>query len=269
MISLRPAHDLPFPELLDLWNAAYAGYLVPLTFDEAMLRRHIRRSGLDLSRSVVGLVDGRPFGPSLAAFRGRRAWIGGFGVAEPFRRRGLATQLMEAHLARLAEQGVDEVWLEVIDANPAREVYRRCGFAETRTLRMFEGVAPAGDPGRDLAAAELAARHAALNRTRPAWRRDLPTLMDAVEVEGAAFVGVEGGYAVAGLQGERLFVFDAAAADAGAGIRLLEALGARWPGTILRLVDEPEATPFSLACSAAGFANPLTQIEMVRPTSET
>lgn len=266
MISLRPADELPFPKLLELWNAAYSGYLVPLTFDEAMLRRHIRRSGLDLSRSVIGQVDGRPFGPSLAAFRDRRAWIGGFGVAEPFRRRGLATRLLGAHLARLAEQGVGEVWLEVIDANPAREVYRRCGFAEHRILRLFEGLAPSGDPGRDLDAAELAARHAALNPVRPAWRRDLPTVTDAIDVEAAAAIGVEGGYAAAGLQGERLFVFDAAAADVGSGMRLLAALGARWPGAVLRLVDEPDGSPLAAACAAAGLANPLTQVEMVRPT---
>lgn len=265
MLSMRPAADLAFPDLLGLWNAAYAGYFVPLLLDEAMLTRHIRRSGLDLERGVVGMIDGEVFGLSLAAFRNDRAWIGGFGVAEPLRRRGLATRLMAAHLTRLDSEGVAETWLEVIDENPAREVYRRCGFTETRVLRMFEGgPRPGDDAGEVLSPQAVAARHAVLNRVRPAWRRDLATLTDALTFEGAEAIGVEGAYAVAGLQGERLFVFDAAAGDPDAGARLLGALARRWPGRPLRLVDEPDGSALAKACEAFGLANPLNQIEMVR-----
>jgi len=264
MLTLRPLAELDSDALLALWNAAYAGYLVPLQFDRAMLERHIRRSGIDLQRSVVGAIDGQDFGLSLAAFRDRRAWIGGFGVAEAFRRRGLATRLMEAYLERLDSEGVGEVWLEVIDANPAREVYRRCGFAETRELRMFEGAPVAGDAGDELSTEALARRHAALNPVRPVWRRDLPALMDSVAVEGASVLGVEGAYAVALDQGERVFLCDAAAVDREAATRLLGALAHRWPGKPLRLVDEPLDSPLARACAAAGLANPLNQFEMLR-----
>jgi len=269
MVSYRPAAALAFPDLLALWNAAYAGYLVPLAFDEVMLRRHIRRSGLDLDRSLAGFEGEVPFGLSLAAFRGERAWIGGFGIAESHRRRGLATTLMQAHLERLAAGGAAQAWLEVIDRNPAREVYRRCGFAETRVLAMHEGRPEAGEAGETLDVAELAARHAALNPVRPTWRRDLPTLRDSIERDGAVIVGTAGAYAVAGVQGERLFVFDAAAADSGAARRLLGALAARWPEMVVRLVDEPAGSPLSAACEAAGFSNPLKQVEMTRPLPET
>lgn len=269
MVSYRPAAALAFPDLLALWNAAYAGYLVPLVFDEAMLGRHIRRSGLDLERSLAGFEDGVPFGLSLAAFRGDRAWIGGFGIAESHRRRGLATTLMQAHLERLATGGTAQAWLEVIDRNPAREVYRRCGFAETRVLAMHEGRPQAGEAGETLDVAELAARHAAFNPVRSTWRRDLPTLLDSIERDGAVMVGTADAYAVAGVQGERLFVFDAAASDFAAARRLLGALAARWPGMVVRLVDEPDDSPVSRACRAAGFSNPLNQVEMMRPLSET
>lgn len=269
MLTLRPAADLDFPGLLALWNTAYGGYLVPLTFDEAMLGRHLRRSGMDLERSVVGQIGGELFGLSLAAFRDQgsscRAWIGGFGVGEPFRRRGLATRLMTAHLERLESEGVGEVWLEVIDANPAREVYRRCGFAETRELKMFEGSPAAGtDAGEILSAEALAERHAALNPDRPTWRRELPTLADSLAHDGAGAIGVEGAYAVAAVQGERLSVLDAAAADESAANAILGALALRWPGLPMRLLDEPADTPLARACAAAGFANPLNQLEMVR-----
>lgn len=264
MLTLRSLSGLDSDALLALWNAAYAGYLVPLQFDRAMLERHIRRSGIDLRRSVVGAMNGQDFGLSLAAFRDRRAWIGGFGVDEAFRRRGLATRLMNAHLEQLDADGVDEVWLEVIDSNPAREVYRRCGFGDARELRMFEGAAAPGVAGEDLPEQALAERHAALHRGRPAWRRDLPTLMDAISVEGASILGVDGAFALAIDQGERLFVFDAAAADPVAAGRLLGALAERWPGKPLRLVDEPTDSPMAAACLAAGLSNPLNQFEMVR-----
>lgn len=272
MLTLRPAADLTFADLLTLWNGAYAGYFMPLVFDEAMLARHIRRSGLDLKRSVVGEVDGQPFGLSLAAFRKQgsisSAWIGGFGIIEASRRKGLATRLMGAHLKRLEAERVSETWLEVIDSNPAREVYRRCGFCETRALRMFEGMfAPGSGAGEVLSAQIMAERHAALHPEPPTWRRQLPTLMDGLTVEGATPVGVEGGYALALDQGgERLFVFDAAAVDEAAATRLLGALAARWPDLPLRLIDEPDGSPLARACEAAGLANPLNQVAMMRPT---
>ena len=78
-------------------------------------------------------------------------------------------------------------------------------------------------------------------------------------------MGVEGAYALVQDQaGQRLFVFDAAAADEAAARRLLGALARRWPGLPLRLVDEPAGSPLALACEAAGLANPLNQVEMVR-----
>lgn len=269
MLTLRPAADLSPPDLLALWNAAYGGYLVPLTFDQAMLDRHIRRGGLDLRKAVVGAIDGEAFGLSLAAYRDRRAWIGGFGIAEAFRRRGLATRLMQAHLERLDDEGVAEVWLEVIDVNPAREVYRRCGFNEVRELLVLDGVPLPGaggvDHGETLSTLALAERHAALNPVRPSWRRDMPTLIDGLTVEGATALGVDGGYAVALVQGERLAVLDAAAADPSSAARLLGALVARWPGRALRLIDEAPDSPLARVWLEAGLTVPLRQVEMTRP----
>jgi ribosomal protein S18 acetylase RimI-like enzyme len=268
VLTLRSAEDPPFADLLALWNGAYADYIVPLLLDEAMLRRHLRRSGIDLRRSVIGESDGEPFGLSLAAFREDRAWIGGFGVLAAFRRRGLASALMQAHLARLDVAGVSQTGLEVIDINPAREVYRRSGFAETRTLLMYEGTVEAsGDPGEVLTAGELAARHARLNPTRATWRREMPTLLDSLSREDAVAIGIEGAYAVGLDQGERIHLLDAAAIDAGAAARLLRAAAARWPARPLRLVDEPEGSPLAAACVAAGMANPLRQVEMARPVN--
>lgn len=269
MIELFPASDFDGQTLSLIWNTAYAGYFVPMNFTQEVLHRHVRRSGIDLRRSLVGGVAGEPFGLSLAAVRGDRAWIGGFGIAPQFRRKGLAGQLMAAHLARLDAGGVEETRLEVIDVNPAREVYRRCGFRETRELLMLEG-APRADGAVAMALdrERLAAAHDGLNRDRPSWRREWPTVLDGLQ-EGAVALGVEragavAAYAVAAEHLGRLVVHDAAAVDREAAGVLFGALGRRWPGLSIRLVDEPAGTPLAQAAAAAGLTVGLKQVEMRR-----
>lgn len=269
MLDIDRASDYSLAALTRIWNAAYEGYFVPLNFTEALVERHVRRSQIDLSRSLVALADDQPVGLSLAAFRGARAWIGGFGVAAAHRRRGLAGQLMTAQLELIDREGAAETVLEVIDENPAREVYRRAGFVETRDLLVFEGLPPYGESALEaLSAEQLAEAHGRLNRARPTWRREMPTLTDGVR-EGAAALGLQRGgeiaaYAVAFEHGGRLILFDAAAADADAGVSLLSALGARWRDLPVRLTDEPGDTPLAIAALASGLRREMTQLEMVR-----
>ncbi len=181
-VTFAAASHFTLGELAPLWTRAYEGYFVPLAFDVAQLAWHVTRSDVELAKSVVGFVDGEPFGLSLAGIRGGRAWIGGFGVALEYRRRGLAGRLMSEHLSRLAEAGVAETWLEVIDVNPAREVYRRCGFTETRELLAFVGqAAPGADGLAEIGPDELAQAHARLHPAAPAWRRQIETLLHDVE----------------------------------------------------------------------------------------
>jgi ribosomal protein S18 acetylase RimI-like enzyme len=265
-IRFEPADAYDGAALTALWGRAYEGYFVPLQFSEAMLRRHVRRSQIDLAASLVGLLDDQPFGLSLAGRRGQRAWIGGFGVAAEHRRRGLAGRLIAEHVRRLDAAHVAETGLEVIDINPAQAVYAAAGFVTVRRLDSFEGAPRAGEPGRRLDAATLAAAHARLAGA-PSWRREAPTVCDALTVERAEAIGVGDGditaYAVL-LHGEPLSLVDAAAADAGSARRLLAALGAHRPGRTLRLIDEPEGTPLAEALRETGFRRILGQFEMRR-----
>lgn len=269
-IGFEAADRLGAEALAALWTDAYAGYFVPLAFTPAMLAAHVRRSGLDLSRSLVGRVDGEPFGLSLAGFRGQVAWIGGFGVVAARRRQGLAGRLMAEHLGRLDAAGAAETRLEVIVQNPAREVYRAAGFAETRRLTSWTGAPRRGAPVAlgELSVAELAEAHGRLHASPPAWRRGLPTLR-ADLADGAAALGVRRdgrvrAYAVAAPTPDRLNLSDAAAEDVAAAAALLAGLAARWPGLPLRLIDEPAGTPLGQALRAAGLEVLLEQAEMAR-----
>lgn len=269
--EFRPADRFSLAELAALWRAAYAGYYVPLAFDEVQLARHILWSGLDLSLSLVGLADGEAFGLSLAARDGDEAWIGGFGVAPAWRRRGLATRLIAAQTTRLDAAGVKRTRLEVIDVNPAREVYRGAGFAETRPLLVLEGaLAGRGDAGVAVDATRFAQAHARLHAPAPtSWRRKLDRLRVILSDQPAFVVGVERDGAIAAFavvldHPERFGVFDAAAADETAAHALLSALAAERPGAHVRIVDEPDGTPLARVLLGKGFTEPLRQVEMER-----
>lgn len=267
-LTFAAANTITLGELTPLWNRAYEAYVVPLVFDVPQLAWHITRADIDRSKSVIGLLDGKSFGLSLAGIRGDRAWIGGFGIALEHRRKGLASRLMAEHLSRLRAAGVREVSLEVIDINPAGEVYRRCGFAQTRELVAFAGPAqPGPDELVELGAEELAEVHARLHGAPPTWRRQAETLVNDIEAGADALAlrrsGEVAAFAVAQPSGGRLNLLDAAATEPESATALLGALAAKWPGHDLRLIDEPPGTPMAQAAERLRFSVLLKQVEMV------
>lgn len=280
MITVTTADHLPLVDLLDIWNRGFSGYFVDNTMDESRLARHIRWSAVDLARSAVLLVDQKPAGFSLAAIErrggGPAAWIAGFGVAPEHRRKGLAGQLMREHCRMLDNAGVIETLLEVIDVNPARRVYSAAGFRETRTLLSLQGVPrEAREPSPvEAARLELSALeelHASLHaQSPPVWRRELPALgrilADQESAELLALPAESGytAYALIMAGSERVALLDACASDAASAGLLIRALAHAFPGKILRIIDEPEASPMIEAMAASGIAAFLTQVEMVR-----
>jgi predicted GNAT family acetyltransferase len=89
--------------------------------------------------SVVACADGRLAGFVLAALQeqqGKRiAWNAGTGVAVPFRRQGIAKQLMHKAVEALQEIQVDEYWLEVVCDNVgAIRAYESAGFQKAARL---------------------------------------------------------------------------------------------------------------------------------------
>ena len=273
VIRFEPASASTPAELTALWNRAYESYYVPLVFTEAHLSHHMRRSGMELDRSLVGRIDGEPFGLSCIAVRGERAWLGGFGVAKEHRRRGLAARMLSEHLMRLDLSGVRETVLEVISHNPARELYRAAGFVEQGpTLLVIGGVPRAGGEAvaAELDAEMLAKAHAGLRRAAPlTWRRDMPTLLDDLAHGARAWAvmreGQPAAFAVVQEMGGQDGLLDAAAIDPEAGEALLGALARRRPDRKVRIIDEPEDSPLARAMKAAGFETSLTQVFMSRP----
>ena len=273
--DIVPAANFGTDELTALWNRAYEDYFVPIAFDRAMFERHVRRAEADLGLSRVIVIDGEACGLSLIGRRGSRAYLAGFGIASAQRRRGLAKQLIEAQLRDLSAAGIAQVQLEVIEQNPARQLYEQAGFVEVRTLEVLEG---SFEPRADAASTTpdtdtLAAMHAACTAlSRPTWRREWPTVQGALAHDGAVALSTStGGYAILLPPALPLqALLDAAAPDEVSAHALLDALAQARPGARWRLVDEPEGSPMHRALTARGATLVIRQIEMtatLQPTS--
>ncbi len=62
--------------------------------------------------------------------------VAGLATLEPFRRRGIATQLAALAVEQALEQGADVVFLTAADEHAVR-VYERVGFARFATMLAF------------------------------------------------------------------------------------------------------------------------------------
>jgi GNAT superfamily N-acetyltransferase len=136
-LRLVSARSLDPAELLRVFNLGFSDYLLPMVMDEAGLADHIVCNDIDLACSRVA-VDVEPVAFALAGRRGAEAWIGGMGVAPPYRRSGLGGRTLTAAIEAVAAEGVDTVWLEVLEGNVAAiALYERLGFERVRHLEVW------------------------------------------------------------------------------------------------------------------------------------
>jgi len=103
-------------------------------FEHLLLDRHVVAHRAMVGRSLVGFIMSRRVL--------EEAEILSVAVAASRRGKGLARQLLDLHLRRLAGLGTRTVFLEVDEGNqPARRLYRRAGFRE---VGRRSGYYPAG-----------------------------------------------------------------------------------------------------------------------------
>jgi GNAT superfamily N-acetyltransferase len=264
------AESLGAAGLLDLFNAGFSDYVVPMQLDAAALHGHVRTNDVDLARSPVAVVDGEPAAFALLGIRAADAWIGGMATAPPHRRSGLAAAVLEAAAAAASDAGCDTLWLEVVDANaPAVALYRRAGFQVERDLIVWTlPAAPRAAPGRPL---DASAAQAWIATHRPAaepWQRadaTLAHLRSGGEVHAGIAVARDGGIAAAAVYREQpaaATVLQAAAVDAAAASDLLLAAAG---GRSLTLANAPADGVLSEALAGLGGKVYARQHEMLRP----
>lgn len=241
-LEIRPCSHFNLVELAQIFTDSFAGYSIPIALDAESLALRIRREQIDLHRSVVLYQGAQPVGIALLGIRGDRYWCGGFGILAPFRGRGLAKKLWCAML----HQVKGHFSLEVLATNQvALDFYLKQGMIKQRELLILEG--EGGGCGEVLRGDPFPLILKSERLWRPAWQRDIPTLLTLVGLQ--AYADPEA-YIV--LDPKQLIV------DAGARSREAAAsLIAKVSGP-LRLVNEPEESYFSTVLPETGRQYELT-----------
>jgi GNAT superfamily N-acetyltransferase len=182
-LELRPATSLSPGERVELFNAGYEGYVVPMHIDEAGLQWMTDKLDFDLDGSRVAYRDGVAVGFANLAVRGDEAWVGGVGVVTTARRSGVGEALMEAIHEQARQRGIKRVWLEVIVENTgAFALYEKLGYRTVQDVEVWTLPGVEGEPaGREVPPDEVAAR---LPESHEPWQRASGTLANSDDVRG-------------------------------------------------------------------------------------
>jgi len=122
-IDLRDFTPVDGDALRQLWKAAGFGSAGD---DDRSLAAFVERNpGL----LIVATADGEVIGSALGGWDGRRGWIDHVAVAEPFRRKGIATRLVRRIEQRLRVAGAAKINSIVPDENrPAKAFWASLGY---------------------------------------------------------------------------------------------------------------------------------------------
>jgi len=120
-VDVRPMRPEDLRGVMAIENQAYSVPWSRATFD-GLIDRH----DADV---FVATAYGRVVGYAVCWAVIDQAELGNIAVAAPWRRRGVASRLLEAVLERQRERGVKQVYLEVRATNrAAQKLYERFGF---------------------------------------------------------------------------------------------------------------------------------------------
>jgi ribosomal protein S18 acetylase RimI-like enzyme len=268
-MRLVRASELPEHALVDLFNAGYSDYLLPMRLSTAAFAEHVAANDIDLECSRV-VCDDQPAALALIARRDGAGWVGGMATVPKYRRRGLGAEALTAGLAALADRGASIAWLEVIDQNRrALALYEKLGFEVVRDLVVWSLPARATDstPSRTLDASSAHAWIRANRQDRDPWQRADESVA-AIGARGATLRGLvvdrDGQVAATALlrdgDAPAVEALQAVATDEQAAAQLL--LAAAGAGRELRFRNVPDGAPASLALERLGARRIATQHEM-------
>jgi ribosomal protein S18 acetylase RimI-like enzyme len=134
-LGFKAALECPLPELADLLNRSFAGYLIEIKMDAAALAQMARQDGIDLNASQIILREGEAVGCALIARRGWSCRVAAMGLVTEVRQQGLGRRLMEQLVTGAKARRERVMLLEVIEQNePAVRLYERLGFRQLRRL---------------------------------------------------------------------------------------------------------------------------------------
>ena len=289
-LAPRRADSVEIDELVAAFNAAFAGYLVPMSHTVATLGAMIATNDVRLSHSfLLRATDGQWAGVALLGVRESAGWVAGMAVAPPWRRRGIGERLMRLALAEARSVGVRRVQLEVLDENAAAlALYTRLGFVSLRPLAVYMGALTWPSSGRSadqprdrdvvrVSRDEALAHFAAFHQVAPPWQRDLPSLRQSTNrLLGLGLRDTSGlrAYALyaSSAQGPAVLDFGSRAASSQERMtdaqRLLAAILRETPGSTVRVINVPpgDAIGEALESLSCPMVNRQTEMALTLPS---
>jgi len=125
--------------LLDVWtDVNMKGFGIPLVFRDALLDMFRKASQYKGTKSYLGYFQGKPAGAcGLVSFNN----VGGIfsvGTAPEYRRRGVATALLQMAIADSLAMGNSLLYLITTKGSDAERLYTSLGFQVAYTHRRYE-----------------------------------------------------------------------------------------------------------------------------------
>lgn len=268
----RRADSVEIPELAVAFNAAFEGYLAPMSHTAVSLGAMITTNDVRLEHSfLLSAPGGKWAGVALLGVRDAAGWVAGMAVAPAWRHRGVGDRLMRLLLAEARRAGVRRIQLEVLDENVAAiRLYTRLGFRSMRPLDVYMGTlrwTPAEPDAPDRGGYEVArvsldealAHFAAFHQVEPPWQRDLPSLRQSANRLASMGLFDSAGLRAytlfaASTQGPAVLDFGSRAATpaerARDARRLLAAVTHEAPGSTVRVINVPPGDAIGEALEA-------------------
>lgn len=174
---------------------SFSDYVIKLAPARDQLLEMFTRRGWVPERSVAAFEGDRIVAFTINGIEGDRGYDSGTGVVLSHRRMGLARALMDRSCELLRDAGCKEYVLEVLEANEkAAQLYRDCGFNETRRLQCWTlDLQSVGREVRDLITG-TAAIEPDWWTCAPSWQNSPQSIARAREPH--VVLGTEDGYVV-------------------------------------------------------------------------
>ncbi|HEY5096222.1 MAG TPA: GNAT family N-acetyltransferase [Candidatus Eremiobacteraceae bacterium] len=161
-VSYHLLSTCPVDDAVGAWNDGFAGYFSDMTTTPDVFERRMRQDGIVAEASILAYAGDRPVGIALNAIADvhgiRQAWNGGTAVAEDFRGKGVARELLRRSIELYAEHRVGLATLEARSENArAIALYLKFGYRRNGELYGLAAHRPRLDAFGDGAEVEFVA----------------------------------------------------------------------------------------------------------------
>ncbi len=244
-------------------NRVFEEYLVPFSFTAEQLCLHIAYHDIDTALSPIWFDDaGNVIAAALLGIRGRRAWIGGFGVAPDHRRQGHARALADSMLAAARTRHMESVTLEVLCANaPAIAVYEKTGFSIARTLHSVETNVTQAGPASGIDVVDPVRFIEGADDEVPCWQREAASLRNGAAPSAVA--GVDGQtYALFRQNATRAQILKLRVGAPGQLTALASTFAEDRQSRLISIFNEPEGSAVLRHARQEHWREPFLQFEM-------